>query len=340
MLDKIYAHFLEKRRAQNLAKRADFALEIPILSVGNLTTGGTGKTPAVQWLARFLAAQNSQIGIAARGYKGEKSGIGALVCDGKTVFESAKTAGDEAILHARNLPGAVVAIAAQREKAVEICVQNGAQVVILDDGFQFWSLPRRFDLVLLDAQKPFGPNEKLLPLGRLREEPQALGRADAILFTRSENADKTALETRVRRFCDAPIFWSVHAPRDLKNEQTGEIVPLEWLRNREIEAIAGLADNAQFFDSLQKLGAKIRAKHEGKDHQNWSGQERENQKFPAVTTEKDAVKMRFNSEELPVFSLRIALQIERESELQSLILGKLGRSCERNFSCNRISCGS
>lgn len=333
---------MQRRRAANLARRAFQTAPCPMVSVGNLTTGGTGKTPAVQWLASALQNQGFTIGIAARGYGGQLSDSGALVSDGKTTFLSAKEAGDEATLHARNLSGAVVAIAKNRELAVQLCVQNGAEIVILDDGFQFWSLPRAFDLVLLDAQKPFG-NGHLLPQGRLREEPAALSRASAILLTRCDRASNEEIEDSVceiEKWTSAPVFASNHAPRDLRNEKSGEILPLGFLERRDIKAFAGLADNAQFYRALQKLGAGrlTKLRRERGDHHVWKPSDflwfedapainaHHAEIFaalPVVTSEKDAVKLDARWFGGPLYSLRIALEMAEETELLRIISEEL-----------------
>ncbi len=342
-MEWIYKIAMQRRRARSFARRDLEIAPCPIVSVGNLTTGGTGKTPAVQWLARALQGAGWRVGIAARGYGGASSSAGALVCDGKTTFLDATQAGDEAILHARNLPGTVVAIAKNRHLAVQICVDNGAQIVILDDGFQFWSLPRAFDLVLLDAKKPFG-NGHLLPWGRLREEKSALGRADAVALTRCNRATHAEIEAarlKIGRHTFAPIFLSNHAPHDLRDEKTSEIIPLSSLRGRDIKALAGLADNAQFYDLLTGLGAAriYRLKRERGDHHKWqktdlqwfedapqinAHQAELFAKMPVVTTEKDAVKLDASWFDGPLFSLRIALEIEAESALLALIRRKVG----------------
>ncbi|HEX8463208.1 MAG TPA: tetraacyldisaccharide 4'-kinase [Abditibacterium sp.] len=340
-METLYRALMSRRRAHNLARAALETVPCPIICVGNLTTGGTGKTPAVQWLAQSLQNRGWKVGIAARGYGGSASDAGMLVSDGRPPFKSALEAGDEAVLHARNLPSAVVAIAKNRHRAVEVCVQNGAQIVILDDGFQFWSLPRVFDLVLLDAKQPWG-NKHLLPRGRLREEPASLRRASAILLTRcdrtsAEEIEKTRLE--IGRFSFAPIFLSRHAPRDLRNEKSGEIIDLGFLKRREIKACAGLADNSQFYASLSRLGAAqiTRLKRERGDHHNWKlgdfrwqgapplndHQRLVFERLPLVTTEKDAVKLNLDWFGGPVLSLRIQLEIENEGELQRLIWSKL-----------------
>lgn len=333
---------MQRRRAANLARRDLESTPCPIISIGNLTTGGTGKTPAVQWLARALQNQGLKVGIAARGYGGTASEKGALISKGKLPLLSAVKAGDEAVLHARNLPGAVVAVAKDRHLAVEMCAQNGAEIVILDDGFQFWSLPRAFDFVLLDARAPFG-NGHLLPRGRLREERAALKRASAILLTRCDRASQAKIDQarmEIGRCTFAPIFLSRHAPADLRDEKSGDILPLSFLKRREIKAFAGLADNAQFYQSLQNLGAAPihRLKRERGDHHTWQARDFEwfenapsiNRfqadgfaKLPVVTTEKDAVKLDLAWFEAPLLSLRIALEIEAEATLLTGIIGKI-----------------
>lgn len=326
-LEFFYFHAMQKRRAQNLARRASEAAPCPLLSIGNLTTGGTGKTPATQWAAQFLREKGRKIAIISRGYGGSLSQKGAIVSDGATTFLSAEQAGDEPIYHARNLPGAVVTIGQDRHQAARIAVEKyGAQVGILDDGFQFWSLPRAFDLVLLDAKEPFS-NGQLLPTGRLREEPAALGRADAILLTRSERATPIELETSRReigKWTHAPIFLAQHAPMDLRDEKTGAILPLETLRGCQVNAAAALAHNREFFQTLETLGAILENQIARRDHHRWLRQEFSNcVELPFVTTEKDAVKLEpgwFNG---PLWSLRIQLEIENGAALQSLIWDKL-----------------
>ena len=336
---------MQRRRAANLAKRASEPVPCPIISVGNLTTGGTGKTPAVQWLARALQNQGWKVGIAGRGYGVANFTVGALVSDGEKTFLDAERAGDEAVLHARNLPGAIVAIAKDRHFAVAMCVDNGAQIVILDDGFQFWSLPRAFDLVLLDAKNPFG-NGHLLPWGRLREEKSAIGRADAILLTRSNRATPEELQAsraEIEAWTETPIFLSNHAPLDLREEKSGETLPLDFLRRRDIKAFAGLADNAQFYDALRELGAAriTRLKRERGDHHAWkkpdfawfedapsinAHQAEIFDRLPIVTTEKDATKLDPNWFEGPLLSLRIALEIQGEHALLAMVRSQIGTS--------------
>jgi len=330
----LYFRAMSRRREHNLKRQQNEKAPCPIISVGNLTTGGTGKTPTVQWLARQLQNKGWKVGVAARGYGGSLSEKGALVSDGETTFLSAVEAGDEAVLHARNLQGVVVAIAQNRHHAVELCVNSGARVVVLDDGFQFWSLPRVFDLVLLDAKKPWG-NGRLLPLGRLREERAALARADAIILTR---ADRPTLEelTRNRReiaeWTRASIFEAFHVPLDVRDESSGESLPLSTLKDLDVRAFAGLADNFQFYRLVRELTGRTvdTPMRERGDHYKWKKRDfwqwtsGRLSGTPLITTEKDAVKVDPNWVSDPLWSLRIALLLrEGEEELMGLVLKSL-----------------
>ena len=328
---------MSRRREANLSRgRRDSVAPCPIISVGNITTGGTGKTPTVQWIVRELQASGWKVGVASRGYGGTHSERGALVSDGEQTFLTALEAGDEAVLHARNLPGSPIAIAGDRHHAVDLCVSAGAAVVVLDDGFQFWSLPRVFDLVLLDAKRPFG-NGRLLPLGRLREERAALARADAILLTRADRPTMLELESthrQIRDWTKTPVFEAFHAPLDLRDEKSGELLPLNRLKHHHVRAFAGLADNTQFYRLVRELtGVNVDTPlRERGDHHQW--QKRDLWQWtsgrldntPLITTEKDAVKIDPNWISDQFFSLRIALRLrDNEDELRRLVLDSLNK---------------
>jgi tetraacyldisaccharide 4'-kinase len=323
LAEAIYRRHLQRRRAQFSA--APVRLDVPVVSVGNLTLGGTGKTPAVQWLARAL--QNDfKVGIVARGYRGAAQGV-AVVSDGQRILLDAHMAGDEPLLHARALPEAIVVIGRDRVAAARKAVELGAQWLLLDDAFSYWSLARNFDLVLLDARRPFD-NGHLLPRGRLREEPRQLARAGAILLTRCDAAspeELAATEQQVRAISNAPVFRSRHAPQELRT--ANGTMPLEELRGARIGVLSALADNGAFGRSLEKLGATIVGRCARRDHHAW--REREVKatlhRFAhagatyAITTAKDAVKLPQRDWPIPLLVLEIALRIEEENALLQLI---------------------
>jgi tetraacyldisaccharide 4'-kinase len=328
--EAIYAHFYRQRKRQAQSRRVSFE-NVRVFSVGNLTTGGTGKTPAVQWLVRRLENAGMKTAIVARGYGGEYSRCGAFVSDGARILLDARQAGDEAILHARALPQTPVVIGRDRVAATKTALEKFAlQAIVLDDGFQFWSLARDFDLVLLDARAPFG-NGKLLPLGRLREPQKELARASGVLLTRAESASPEELQNaknEIRKFSGAPVFVSRHTPVGLRDEGSGEILELEKLRGQRVAALAALANNQSFFDSLRAHGAVAGSTLGRRDHHRWRENEvrafvERAQKDGAqaiLTTEKDAVKMDARwCAPLPLWSLRIELQIENEDGLWRLI---------------------
>jgi len=310
-------------------------LSCKIISIGNITTGGTGKTPAVQWLAHLLQAQDKRVAVVARGYGGRLSQAGAIVSNGQQVLLNAADAGDEPVLHAKALPGVPVVIGRDRAAAVQMAVQQfGTEIVILDDGFQYWSLPRDLDVVLLDARRPFA-NGRLLPSGHLREPPLALRRADTLLLTRSDLAterQRATARANIEKITPAPLFEATHAPVALRDESNGSTVALKSLHSAPICAVSALADNEAFCTSLQACGAQVLMQVGRRDHHRW--REAEVQYIAArarargaeaiVTTEKDAVKMKADwVQPLPLWSLVIELRIADEAALQAFILNRL-----------------
>ena len=325
--ESVYRRHLEKRRARFL--KTPSRLPVPVVSVGNLTLGGTGKTPAVGFLARALFPQ--KIGIVARGYRGSARGV-AVVSDGETIKLSTRECGDEPLLHARALPGAVVVVGRDRVQAAQFAIELGAEILVCDDAFSYWSLGRDFDLVLLDARRPFD-NNHLLPRGRLREEAASLARADCLLLSRCDraSADELAATQNALAPFGLPIFRSTHAPQHLRDITTNEIQTLEILRDAPIGALSGLADNAAFAAMLENRGAKVLSHTAARDHHAWRESEVEQilrqmksrgARF-AVTTAKDAVKLPAREWPLPFLVLDIELQIENEGAFLGLVKHKL-----------------
>lgn len=321
--EALYRVLLERRRRKWTSGTATRFGNCRIISVGNLTTGGTGKTPTVQWLARRLQTDGAKVAVVARGYGGTLSAAGAVVADGKQILLNAMQAGDEPVLHARSLPGVAVIIGRDRVAAVRRAVREfGVDTVILDDGFQFWSLRRDLDIVLLDARRPFC-NGHLLPRGRLREPPEALARAHAVVLTRADTATPDELQAArvlVARYTQVPVFEASHAPTSLRDERSGKEQPLEVLWNARVHAVSGLAHNASFQGTLLSCGAQIVRRAEGRDHHRWTENEVKRVLAAArkadaavVTTEKDAVKWQASwltdEPSVAVWSLRIELKM-------------------------------
>ncbi len=306
-----------------------------IASVGNLSLGGTGKTPCVRWLARHAVRDGLRPAIVARGYGGSGSAAGLVVSDGSQVLAGAREAGDEPIEHARALPGVPIVIGRDRHRAVRRARELGANLVILDDGFGFWSLARECDLVLLDARAPFG-NGRLLPRGRLREEPGALARAHAIVLTRADLASAEQLaqsRQAVALSSSAPLWTARHAPRELFDEHSRQPRPLQVLEGAPVLALSALAGNRLFVRTLEEAGARVVAKVARGDHHAWSrseivravGQARQAGARAIVTTGKDAAKIDPAwAQGIELWSLRVELEIERGEELWLLVRSRLG----------------
>ena len=230
-----------------------------VISVGNLTMGGTGKTPMVLWLARFLSGEGWRVAIVSRGYGGKYGGGTLLVSDGENIQTDSILSGDEPQLLARRLPGLPVLCSPKRVPAVESVVkQFQSDVVILDDGFQHRYLARDLDVVMLDSRNPYG-NGHVFPRGILRESAASLGRAQVLVLSRfdgSPEAEQNRGEL-ASQWTDKLILTSIHSPARLFCAVTGEERPLSSLENTSVAAFAGIGRPEDFFRSLEDLGAKL-----------------------------------------------------------------------------------
>ncbi len=267
-----------------------------VISVGNLTAGGVGKTPMVIYLARRLAARGLKIAVLTRGYGGSLEGRTEVVSDGEQVLQGASEAGDEAVLLANSLPGAPVVMGRDRYRAGLLAMERfGPDAVILDDGYQHMALKRDLNLLLLDAARPFG-NGFLLPVGCLREPPSAMKRADMVILTRADASTKNDQITKLAP--SIPVIRAVHAAKSLTGLRGGEM-GLERLSGARVAAVSGIADPSSFTLILQKLNATITRSFEYADHHVYGPGDLADIKAAvagtgadmAVTTKKDAVKL-------------------------------------------------
>jgi tetraacyldisaccharide 4'-kinase len=310
------------------------ALGCLVISIGNLTVGGTGKTPIVEKFARALQSGGRHVAILSRGYKSvprpSKRGLLAklrgdhpdpprVVSDGKSLLLDSLTAGDEPYMLAHNLKNVAVLVDKDRVKSGLFAIEKmNADTLLLDDGLQYLHLKHRLDIVLVDRQAPFG-NEFLLPRGTLREPPRNLRRASYIFITKSTGESNEELIKRIRRYNrTAEIIECAHKPLHLKNVVTGEIEPLEKLGGTYIGSLCAIAAPDSFEDGLRKLGAQIEIAKRYIDHHRYTDAELQNfinrcirrDLEMVVTTEKDAVRFPLLTKtEVPIFFLRVEIEI-------------------------------
>jgi tetraacyldisaccharide 4'-kinase len=238
----------------------------PVVAVGNLTVGGTGKTPMVAWLARWFMERGKRVAVLSRGYGGSLEGEVRIVADGRTILLSPGEAGDEPYLLATSLPGLMVVIGADRYRAGLLALERlNPDIFILDDGYQHLRLKRDLNLLLLDCGKPFG-NGLTLPAGILREPVPAAERADLVIYTRCGS-------TEPARITGKPWLDASHRLTGALSLAGGEPQPFGSLSKLRGMAFAGIAEPAGFFDSLEREGVRLFATLAFPDHCSYAEEE-------------------------------------------------------------------
>ncbi len=302
-------------------------LPCPVVSVGNLTVGGTGKTPTVILLAAMLREKGYRPAVLSRGYGGSARAGVTIVSDGKRILTGWRQSGDEPILIAGAAPGVPVLTGPKRILTGRAAVERfGADVLILDDAFQHRALHRDLDIVMLDAARPFG-NGYLLPRGPLREPQEALRRAH--LLVRTGGAEMAAPPEGVPPL---PVFRGVHRPRGLVDAATGHMEPLVALRGTKVLGFAGIGFPEAFRQSLTALGAEVVAFQPFPDHHPYTlpdlealrRQAGENGAGRLITTEKDGVRLAdFPDFLVGVSLLRIGMDITPAEPFAELIFSRV-----------------
>ncbi|MCD6581701.1 MAG: tetraacyldisaccharide 4'-kinase [Desulfuromusa sp.] len=287
---------------------------LPVISVGNLAVGGTGKTPVVDWLVKEFQRQGKHPAVVSRGYSGSFSGTVGIVSVGDEILMTAAECGDEPYLLARRNPHCPVMISKKRIDGIKALEKlPNIDVIILDDGFQHRSVKRDVDLVLLDASRPLG-NGWPLPAGNLREFSGSLKRADFLLMTRSGVLGQSD-------FMGYHAYNSCHQLANIAVCLDGHAVPVSQLKKLNLLAFAGIADPENFFITLEKIGLSLKEKLSFADHTEYQGQIMEQLHNATahvdalITTEKDAVKLSADMFELPCYQMSMDINIDNSAEL-------------------------
>src|SRR5690349_17656688 len=314
------------RTRLSLYRRGTFhstKLDRPVISVGNITTGGTGKTPLVEWVARNLASAGKKVCILTRGYGRDNPDRMVIVSDGHNLMATPSEAGDEPFLLATNLAGTVAVISSADRVAAgnEAIQQFDTDCFVLDDGFQHLRLERDLNIVTIDATNPWGGGH-LLPYGHLREPLSGLSRADCIVITRTDQTDNIDdLRGEIRRHAgDIPIFKS--------RMRNSRITPLQKSSTALVPPVAAfcaIGNPRSFFNAIEHQAVLQKA---FPDHHRYSQRDvdsliddaRRAGATSLVTTAKDAVKLRALRFSLPCYVLEIEPQIVNEQGLIELIL--------------------
>lgn len=313
----------------------DTTLGVQVIAIGNLTVGGTGKTPVVEKFARELRDRGRNVAILSRGYRSKPPPLSRrfidrlllrreqtpprIVSDGRSLLLDSESSGDEPFMLASNLKDVIVLVDKDRVKAGRYAIEKfGCDTLLLDDGFQYWKLRgRRQDVVLIDCQQPFG-NQHLLPRGTLREPVSQLARAGVIFITKSDGKTQALRERITALNPRAPIIECVHHPLYFEDVFTGERKDISFVAGRRVAALTGIAQPESFEDGLKRLGGELVYTKRFADHHRFSQQEilnainRSKKRMAQVlfTTQKDAVRFpKLDRRDLPIYFMRVEIKI-------------------------------
>lgn len=288
--------------------RTPVKVDARVISFGNLTVGGTGKTPAVIERAEAEVATGNRVAVLTRGYGATKRLDEIVLTERADTREMADVLGDEPVTIARRVPQVVIARSADRVAAARQAIDRyGCTVLILDDGFQYLRLARDEDILVIDATNPFG-NGRLLPRGILREPIASASRATHIVFTHCDRVGAVALrdlESTIRTVCSGvPIRRAQHAPLSLRSNANDETLDLGTLQNKHVVAVCAIANPESFVATLEKLGAIVSERRFFPDHADIPAEALQSDSM-VIVTEKDAARM--TSAPPNVYTLSICL---------------------------------
>ncbi|MGQ9560186.1 MAG: tetraacyldisaccharide 4'-kinase [Candidatus Oleimicrobiaceae bacterium] len=332
-----------RNRLYDAGMLRQWRLPCRVIAVGNLTVGGTGKTPMVEFLCRTLQHQGERVCVVSRGYKRKQGGL-VVVSDGQRLLVEPEACGDEPFMLASKLPGVPVIVDRDRVRGGRVAVERfGAQVIVLDDAFQHRRLHSDASVVLVDSQRGFG-NGWLLPAGPLRDLPSRLRQATVLVLTRVQQAQNLApLVAYLRAYSQARIFTARHVPVDICTGE-GSVHALESLRGKRVAAFCGIAQPDSFFTMLEELGAILVHRKAYPDHHAYSARDvaalcRQGQLSAAeclVTTEKDLVRVHGQDFSLPLWCLRITMHVDHARRLLEVITPP-GQTAAADSCCEKIT---
>jgi tetraacyldisaccharide 4'-kinase len=321
-------------------------LEAVVISVGNITLGGTGKTPLVDYIARYLSQEGYSVAILSRGYA--RKSRGQIVLNGRAEVspvsekgtrppgsQSYRETGDEPLLLARSVPQVPVIINKDRFEGgiwAERCL--GSQVLILDDGYQHLSLARDLNLLVLDATDPFG-GFRMVPFGRLREPLYGIKRADAVIVTRAHRPfDQGQLGAIIKYFCGEriPVMYAYSTITGLRHLESGTVYDADEFNGWNARVMCGIGNPRAFVDDLVGVGISVLGESLFRDHYPYSQKDADQVTAQAraagadliVTTEKDAIRLAgLKWSDVPVYAAQSEIQTDDEVRLKSLLLRAL-----------------
>jgi len=300
-------------------------LPCPVISVGNITVGGTGKTPCVIMLARMLQKNDFKPAVISRGYGGRSVNPVNIVSNGDKILLDSETAGDEPCLIAQELKNVPVITGANRIATGRAAIDKfGANVIICDDAMQHRQIFRDINMVLLD-NRSLNEKNRIFPRGRLREPIKELRRADTIILTRTDETQQTGEKIgAILKTKEMPVFKSIHKPKDIIRADVNEQKPVSELKEKKIYAFCGIAQPDSFRKILLSAGARILSFDVFPDHHHYKKSELEKIRNGFIgdhgdylmTTEKDAVRLRNYPEFLKILSvLRVEMEIISSARL-------------------------
>jgi len=314
-----------------------------VISIGNITTGGTGKTPFVAMLAQWAETHGLKTAILSRGYKGKRSNDLVVVSDGKTILSSFDDAGDEPVMLARTLSSVPVLISKKRYQIGSLALKLfGSELLLLDDGYQHLSLHRDANILLVDAKREFG-NRSLLPLGPLREPIEQIKRADIIVITKctDTHTGDELVDYFQENFPLKSIYRSGYFPHQVNFPLAGTTHSPDILKGKNVVVFAGIAHPDDFLETVEDCGANIVHFQAFSDHHFFSAHEieelvswknRSNIDF-LLTTEKDWIRIDGKIEpdlDIAILTIKIELLSERDAFFESIKQGIIRSNAKKS----------